>query len=181
MEYDPVSSLEASSITRKCFNPSHFTRYLERTPVGTSTPFFILKPEEDLDDDEEDAGERPEENKVSVATYLGDDLISCPFLYHFSSTQTPQVRDAVHEGDLLVLIRPGLLQDLPHVHLGGVVLLFGLPGGAVTRGSGLHQLKDGHGTSCSVNTERRGKRRQSSAGAYAVTGTARAAVVLRLT
>ena len=42
-EYVPVSSLEASSITKKCLVPSHFTRYLERTPVGTSTPFFILK------------------------------------------------------------------------------------------------------------------------------------------
>lgn len=45
-EYVPVSSLEASSITKKCFVPSHLTRYLERTPVGTSTPFFILKEEE---------------------------------------------------------------------------------------------------------------------------------------
>lgn len=43
MEYVPVSSLEASSITKKCLVPSHLTRYLERTPVGTSTPFFILK------------------------------------------------------------------------------------------------------------------------------------------
>ena len=49
--------------------------------------------------------------------------------------QTPQICDAVHEGDLLVLVRPGVLQDIPHIHLGGVVLRFRLPSGAEYEGT----------------------------------------------
>ena len=41
--------------------------------------------------------------------------------------QTPQVCDAVGEGDLLVLVWPGVLQDLPNIDLWNVLLLV-LPG-----------------------------------------------------
>lgn len=42
--------------------------------------------------------------------------------------QTPQICDAIHEGNLLILIWSGLLQDLPYIHLWGVILLLWLPG-----------------------------------------------------
>lgn len=54
------------------------------------------------------------------------------YLFH-PAQQAPQVSDAIHKGDLLVLVRTGLLQDLPHVHLGCIILLFGLPSGAASK------------------------------------------------
>lgn len=52
-----------------------------------------------------------------------------------SLQQTPQICDAIHKGDLLILIWTGVLQDLPHVHLRSVILLFRLPDGAVYEGT----------------------------------------------
>lgn len=49
--------------------------------------------------------------------------------------QTPQVCDAVHKGNLFILIWPGVLQDLPHIHLWSVILLFVLPSGAKYEGT----------------------------------------------
>lgn len=56
------------------------------------------------------------------------------YLFH-PAQQAPQVGDAVHEGDLLVFVGTGLLQDLPHVHIGSIILLFVLPGGAASKGT----------------------------------------------
>ncbi|KAG7225590.1 hypothetical protein INR49_004996, partial [Caranx melampygus] len=52
-----------------------------------------------------------------------------------SPQQTPQICDAIHKGDLLILIWTGVLQDLPHIHLRSVILLFRLPDGAVYEGT----------------------------------------------
>lgn len=49
--------------------------------------------------------------------------------------QTPQICDAVHKGDLLILIWPGVLQDFPHIDIWGVILLFWLPSGAGYEGT----------------------------------------------
>lgn len=48
--------------------------------------------------------------------------------------QTPQICDAVHKGDLLVLIWSGVLQDLPHINLWSVIH-FHLPSGAGYEGT----------------------------------------------
>lgn len=60
------------------------------------------------------------------------DVLTCTFLFHSAHALEPpehttQVRDAVLEGDFLVLAGFRILQQLPHVYLGLFLLRLHLP------------------------------------------------------
>lgn len=77
---------------------------------------------------------------VEFCFNVNTDLFTFTFLLLFwdllhPPKQTPQICDAIHKGNLFILVWPGLLQDLPHIHLWSVILLFWLPSGAVYEGT----------------------------------------------
>lgn len=41
--------------------------------------------------------------------------------------QTPQISDSIRKGNLLILVRSGMLEDLPHINIWALILLFWLP------------------------------------------------------